>query len=147
MTNQREGRRKADLRGAGAQGVERASQGAKTAPAGLRGSGEAFSDEEMAVILPRLDVATRDALVMAPVGTPGLAYLGLVDLDHADLEALGPTARAEAQERMNEAREWMARERLAGLAGDIAALDGAARDRLIEGLLAALGSGGQAHGG
>lgn len=83
-------------------------------------------------------VLERDALAMAPFGTPGLAELGLTDPDFADLEHLGPVAVEQAVARWGEVREFLAREKLSGLAADIAALDGPARDRLIEGLLAAL---------
>lgn len=97
---------------------------------------------DMVQVFERLDVDTRDALAMAPVGTFGLEALGLRDQDHADLEALGPAAREEAAARVREVREWMARERLADLAGDMANLDGEARTRLVEGLLAVLAKGG-----
>lgn len=48
----------------------------------------------------QLTTAQRDALVMAPAGTPGLASIGIPDADFADLEHLGPKAREAA------ARKW-----------------------------------------
>lgn len=46
-----------------------------------------------------MDVAERTRLLLAPVGTPGLAELGLDDPEYSDLAKLGPAARTEALER------------------------------------------------
>lgn len=44
----------------------------------------------------KMTTAERDALVMAPVGTPGLHRLGLIHPDDANADNMGETARRRA---------------------------------------------------
>lgn len=86
-----------------------------------------------------LATAERDALVLAPVGTPGLELLGLVDPDDANIEALGPHAEARAAELWSRWHMGQAAQGLGELAGHMSGMTTEDKAGLLSVLAAALG--------
>ncbi len=87
----------------------------------------------------RLTTEERDALVCAPVGTKGLAALGLTDPDFADLLNLGPKAREQAAEAWSSWHAMKAQEEAADLVGHMNAMTTDDKRQFLAILAASLG--------
>jgi hypothetical protein len=76
----------------------------------------------------------RDALVMAPVGTPGLEALGLDDPEFSDLQNLGDGAKEKVRRLHAQYRAWRAVQAYRQLERELIGLPDDDRKALLEAL-------------